>query len=124
MATRLTHPPLLPRALFFDHPGYLNPQLSPDGQYLTYVAPDQHCVLQLWLRTFGIDDDQVLTADTQRGIQRYFWLYDGIHLVYLQDVHGNENWHLYAVNRNTLIVRYPSLARRQRWMYSVSTSPS
>src|SRR5689334_13549047 len=105
MAARVTHPPLLPRALFFDHPRYLNPQLSPDGNYLIYVAPDRHDVLQLWLRTFDTDDDQQLTADTQRGIQRYFWLYDGIHLVYLQDAHGDENWHLYALNLRARAVR-------------------
>jgi dipeptidyl aminopeptidase/acylaminoacyl peptidase len=105
MSAPVSHPPLIPRALFFDHPRYLNPQLSPDGRYLSYIAPDHHNVPQLWLRTFDRADDQLMTTDTQRGIQRYFWLYDGIHLAYLQDAHGDEHWHLYAVNISTRAVR-------------------
>ena len=39
----------------------------------------------------------MLTNDTRRGIRQYFFAEDGRHLLYLQDVGGNENFHLYAV---------------------------
>lgn len=96
---------LIPREVLFGNPERINPQISPDGKYLSYIAPDDHNVLQVWLRTPGQQDDQMLTADKKRGIHMYFWAYDGEQLIYLQDADGDENWHLYAVNIMTHIVR-------------------
>lgn len=97
--------PLIPRELLFGNPERANPKLSPDRKYLTYIAPDSNNVLQIWLRTVGQQDDRMLTADKKRGIRVYFWTYDGKQLIYLQDSDGDENWHLYAVNIQSLAVR-------------------
>ena len=91
-------PPLIPREILFGNPERANPQISPDGKYLAYLAPDKKNVLQVWMRTVGQQADKMLTADKKRGIRIYFWTYDGEQLIYLQDADGDENWHFYAVN--------------------------
>ncbi len=88
-------PPLIPREILFGNPERARPQLSPDGKYLAYIAPDDKNVLQVWLRTVGQEDDRKLTDDKKRGIRVYFWTYEGEQLIYLQDTDGDENWHLY-----------------------------
>lgn len=98
-------PPLISRDVLFDNPERMEPRLSPNGKYLTYLAPDQRNVLQVWIRSVGGRDDRVLTADKKRGIGLYFWTYDGEHLVYLQDADGDEKYHFYAVNIKSNVVR-------------------
>jgi dipeptidyl aminopeptidase/acylaminoacyl peptidase len=91
-------PPLIPRDVLFGNPEKANPQLSPDGKYLAYLAPDKKNVLQVWVRTVGKNDDRAVTQDEKRGIRQYNWAYDTKHLLYLQDADGNEDFHLYAVD--------------------------
>jgi dipeptidyl aminopeptidase/acylaminoacyl peptidase len=98
-------PPLIPREVLFGNPERAQPQLSPDGIYMTYLAPDDRNVLQVWLKTVGQADDRQLTQDQKRGIRSYVWTYDGEQLIYSQDADGDENFHLYAVNIQTNIVR-------------------
>ena len=102
-ATQL--PPLIPRETLFGNPERTRPQLSPDGKYLAYIAPDEKNVLQVWLRTVGQEDDRKLTDDQKRGIRMYFWTYNADQLIYLQDSDGDENFHLYLVNIQSNIVR-------------------
>jgi dipeptidyl aminopeptidase/acylaminoacyl peptidase len=98
-------PPLISRDLLFGNPERTRPQLSPDGQYLAYIAPDDANVLQVWLQPIGQDESRQLTADQKRGIRAYFWTYDGNHLIYMQDADGDENFHCYSVDIHTNIVR-------------------
>jgi dipeptidyl aminopeptidase/acylaminoacyl peptidase len=91
-------PPLIPREVLFGNPERARPQLSPDGKYLAYIAPDEKNVLQVWLQTVGKSDDRQITADEKRGIRSYFWMYDGKHLIYMQDADGDENFHCYSVD--------------------------
>ncbi|MBE9177176.1 S9 family peptidase [Oculatella sp. LEGE 06141] len=98
-------PPLIPREVLFGNPERARPQLSPDGKYLAYIAPDEKNVLQVWLRTVGAEDDRQITADQKRGVRMYFWTYDGSHLIYMQDADGDENFHCYSVDVQSNIVR-------------------
>src|SRR5262245_6032816 len=91
-------PPLIQRDVLFGNPENANPQLSPDGKYLAYLAPDKKNVLQVWVRTVGKNDDRAVTQDEKRGIRQYNWAFDTKHLLYLQDADGNEDFHLYAVD--------------------------
>ncbi|MEH1833915.1 MAG: S9 family peptidase [Nostoc sp.] len=97
--------PLIPREILFGNPEKTSPQLSPDGKYLAYIAPDEKNVLQVWLRTVGQEDDQILTADKKRGIRIFFWTYNADQLIYMQDSDGDENFHLHLVNIHSKIVR-------------------
>jgi dipeptidyl aminopeptidase/acylaminoacyl peptidase len=98
-------PALIPRDILFGNPERTNPQLSPDGKYLAYLAPDQKNVLQVWLQTVGQNDAKVVTDDKKRGIRQYFWAYDGDHLLYMQDADGDENFHFHAVDIHSKQVR-------------------
>lgn len=98
-------PPLIPRDVLFGNPERARPQLSPDGKYLAYLAPDEKNVLQVWLRPVAAEEAQQITVDQKRGIRSYFWTYDGNHLIYMQDADGDENFHCFSVNIHTNLVR-------------------
>ncbi|MEG4810905.1 S9 family peptidase [Microcoleus sp. F8-D3] len=98
-------PPLIEREILFGNPEKTRPQLSPDGKYIAYIAPDENNVLQVQLRTVGQADDRQLTADKKRGIRIFFWTYSGEELIYQQDIDGDENWHLFSVNIQSNLVR-------------------
>ncbi len=104
-ATATSLPPLIPREILFGNPEKTSPRLSPDGKYLAYIAPNEQNVLQVWLRTVGQEDDQILTADKKRGIRIFFWTYNADQLIYMQDSDGDENFHLYLVNIHSKSVR-------------------
>ena len=40
----------------------------------------------------------MVDGDTDRGIRAFAWARDGRHVLYVQDVGGDENWRLYDVD--------------------------
>jgi dipeptidyl aminopeptidase/acylaminoacyl peptidase len=105
---------LIPRDVLFgitDKKIY--PRLSRDGAYIVYNAPLDN-VMNLWLKTFGEDDDRPITFDTNRGISWYMWSKDCKRIFYRQDVDGDENWRLYSIDiTNATIREYPSFENTQ-----------
>ncbi len=99
--TTKTEPALIPLEILFGNPEKASPKISPDGTRMAYIAPVNN-VLNVWVKTIGDDDDKPVTEDTDRGVRMYLWARDNKHILYLQDVGGNENFHLYAVNLDTL----------------------
>jgi dipeptidyl aminopeptidase/acylaminoacyl peptidase len=93
-------PPLIPRESLFGNPEKTQARVSPNGKLLAYLAPDKG-VLNVWVRTLGQNDDQVVTADKKRGIRIYDWQQDSEHILYMQDFDGDENWHVYQTNLKT-----------------------
>ncbi|HLZ57503.1 MAG TPA: S9 family peptidase [Ktedonosporobacter sp.] len=91
---------LIPRKILFGNPVKANPQISPDGKKLAYLAPVND-VLNVWVGDVGSDHYQPVTQDTDRGVRFYFWAADNLHILYIQDIGGNENWRLYATNLQT-----------------------
>lgn len=98
-------PPLIPRDVLVGNPVKASPRISPDGARLAYLAPSDKGVLNVWVRTIGKEDDVQVTNDTHRGIRIHFWAEDGTHILYLQDLGGDENWHVYSANLDTKVVR-------------------
>ncbi|MGD1146870.1 MAG: S9 family peptidase [Thermoanaerobaculaceae bacterium] len=98
-------PPLIPREVLFGNPVKAAPQISPDGTRLSFLAPSPEGVLNVWVRTIGKDDDAQVTRDTHRGIRTHFWAQDGKHLLYQQDVGGDENFHVYSVDLGSNVIR-------------------
>src|SRR5260370_37581458 len=92
--------PLIPRRVLFGNPEKASPRLSPDGRMLAYLAPDEG-VLNVWVRTLGQNDDRVVTSDRLRGIRSYFWQPDSKHILYVQDIGGKEDFHLYRTDGAT-----------------------
>jgi len=97
-------PDLIPREVLFGNPVKTQPRISPNGKQLAYLAPVNN-VLNIWVKTIGSDDDKVVTRDTHRGIRLYFWAEDSKHILYQQDVDGNENFRLYGVDLTTQDIR-------------------
>jgi len=88
---------LIPRDLLIGNPEKASPRISPDGRLMAYRAPVNE-VMNVWVKTIGQEDDKPVTKDDNRGIRRYFWAEDSKHIMYLQDVGGDENWRLYDVS--------------------------
>jgi dipeptidyl aminopeptidase/acylaminoacyl peptidase len=95
---------LIPREILFGNPEKAAPRISPDGTMMAYLAPVEN-VLNVWVKTIGEQDERPVTKDDNRGIRRYFWAADSEHIMYLQDVGGDENWRLYDVNLGDEAVR-------------------
>jgi dipeptidyl aminopeptidase/acylaminoacyl peptidase len=88
--------PVIPRATLFGNPERTQARLSPDGKYLSFIAP-RDGVLNVWVAPAGnLAAAKPITNDRKRGIRQHFWAYDGTHVLYLQDQGGDENWRLYA----------------------------
>jgi dipeptidyl aminopeptidase/acylaminoacyl peptidase len=99
---------LIPRSVLFGNPERTAPRISPDGRLLAWIAPLDG-VLNVWVAPIGdaaagVDwgAARVVTADADRGVRVFAWAHDGRHLLYLQDVGGDENWRLYDVDLQTL----------------------
>ena len=88
---------IIPRDVLFGNPERANPQISPDGTQLGYLAP-VNGVLNVWIRTIGKNDDRAITDDKYRGIRNFLWQYDNKHILYTQDVGGDENWRLHQTD--------------------------
>ncbi len=89
---------VIPRSALFGNPEKTQARISPDGKYISYIAP-LNGVLNVWV---GPRSDpsaaKAVTNDAKRGIRQHFWAFDNQHVLYLQDEGGDENWHVYAVN--------------------------
>ena len=90
--------PVIPRSALFGNPEKTQGRVSPDGKYVSFIAPKDG-VLNVWV---GPRSDpsaaKPVTNDTKRGIRQHFWAYDNKHVLYLQDEGGDENWHIYATD--------------------------
>src|SRR5260370_1405830 len=81
--------------------------ISPDGSALAWIAP-RDGVLNLWVAPAGGESGvdwtaaRPVTEDTDRGIRSFAWARDGRHVLYVQDVGGDENWRLYDVDPESL----------------------
>jgi hypothetical protein len=91
-------PPLIPRELLFGNPERANPQISPDGLQLAWLAPDKNGVLNVWASAIDGTNPHPVTNEAQRPIAWYVWGGDGRHILYLQDNAGDENQHLFSAN--------------------------
>ncbi len=89
---------LIPRDALFGNPERAGVQISPDGKYLSWVAPVDG-VLNVWVAP--VDDPsaaRAVTRDDARGIRNYFWSFRPDTLLYLRDTGGDEDFHLHAVD--------------------------
>lgn len=93
--------PLIPRDVLFGNPDKASPQLSPDGSKIAFLAPLDG-VLNVWVAPANDPEAaKPVTADKERTVRVYFWAYTNDHILYLQDVGGDEDWKLFSVNVNT-----------------------
>jgi dipeptidyl aminopeptidase/acylaminoacyl peptidase len=94
---------LIPRTILFGNPTRTSPQISPDGARLAFLAPVND-VLNVWVGDREDENFQPVTHDRDRGVRFYLWAADDRHILYLQDVGGDENWRLHRVDVETRVV--------------------
>jgi len=93
--------PLIPRDVLFGNPDKAQTRISPDGKYISFLAPVDG-VLNVWFAPVGqMDKAQPITSDTKRGIRQSQWTFSPDTMIYLQDQGGDENWQIFSVNVKT-----------------------
>jgi len=94
----------IPLELFFGDPVKCAYRISPDGNYIGYLAlgqtPETKKMLNVWVKSYDKNDDKQITFDSVRPIREYFWAYDSKTVFYLQDKKGDENWSLFSVDKD------------------------
>jgi dipeptidyl aminopeptidase/acylaminoacyl peptidase len=92
-------PPVIDRELFFGDPEISGAQLSPDGKYVAFIKP-WNKTRNIWVKRAGeaFDAARLVTADTKRPIPGYMWSRDSRYILFVQDMAGDENYNIYAVN--------------------------
>ena len=92
-------PPIIDRELLFGNPEIAAPQLSPNGEYISFLKP--------WNDTRNVYVKKVdepfsaarlLTTESKRPILGYFWTRDSKAILYVKDHDGDENYNVYAVD--------------------------
>ncbi len=73
-------PELITRDALFGNPERANVSISPDGRYLSWVAPVD-----------APDQARAINKDTARGIRNYLWTYQANTLLSLRDNGGDED---------------------------------
>jgi dipeptidyl aminopeptidase/acylaminoacyl peptidase len=97
-ATAMKPAPKISVQDFFKNSEKTRFRLSPNGEYLAYLAPYKD---RMNIHVQKIDDEAVtrVTGVEDRDLSSFFWANDD-RLVYIKDKDGNENFHLFAVNKD------------------------
>ena len=90
--------PLAPRSVFFGNPEKAAGRLSPDGKWLSWMAPKDG-VLNVWVAPLDARDKaRVMTAETKRPVAGYSWSQDSSMLIYATDNGGDENYQIFSID--------------------------
>ncbi len=93
--------PLIERQPLFGNPSRAQVRISPDGSYLSWLAPVEG-VMNIWVAPRdALDQARPITRDSGRGITSHSWSYAGPQVLYVQDNNGDENYHVYRVDAET-----------------------
>ena len=90
----------IPLEDFFRNSERTGYQLSPDGSYISYMAPYKDR-LNVFVRRVDESDEHAIriTNETERSVAGYMWA-DNQRLLYMKDTAGDENYQLYGVHRD------------------------
>jgi dipeptidyl aminopeptidase/acylaminoacyl peptidase len=90
--------PLIERSKLFGNPSRSGASLSPNGQWLSWLAP-RDGVMNIWVAPVAdLGAAKPLTASKDRPIRQSFWSPDSSMVMYVQDKGGDENFLLYAID--------------------------
>ncbi len=89
---------LIPRSVLFGNPQRAAARISPNGKWLSYLAPVDGILNVFVAPIDDLSKAKQVTDDKTRDIRGYNWAYTGEHILYTQDKGGDENWHLYATD--------------------------
>src|SRR5579859_4253564 len=99
LALHAEQPPIIDRALFFGEIQIAGAQISPDGQYLSFLKPYKG-TRNIWVKKTSepFSAARPMSAEATRPIRIYFWSRDSKYILYSQDVSGDENFNVYAID--------------------------
>ncbi len=103
---------VIPRSALFGNPEKAQGRISPDGKYISFIAPRNRRAQRVAGRARQARRRQ---AHHQRSEARHppaLWAFDNRHVLYQQDNDGDENWHVHAVDVTTN--RRPGTSRLTR----------
>ncbi|TFW27853.1 S9 family peptidase [Massilia horti] len=90
--------PLIERAKLFGNPTKTAGRVSPDGKWLSWIAP-RDGVLNVWVAPLADPSAaRALTDEKTRPIRSAFWSPDSKTLLFINDKGGDENFLLYGVD--------------------------
>lgn len=97
VAENLTPPPTITVEDFMKNSDQRTFRLSPDGSHMSYLAPYKS---RMNIHVKNIETDSITRVSSleDRDVGGYFWASDD-RLVYIRDQGGNENFHLYSVDK-------------------------
>jgi dipeptidyl aminopeptidase/acylaminoacyl peptidase len=88
---------LLPRAAIFGNPSKTQGLVSPDGKWLSWIAPREG-VLNVWVAPASNPSRaKPLTDERVRPIRQHFWAQNSKMVLFINDSGGDENFLLYGV---------------------------
>ena len=92
-------PPIIDRASFFGEIQIAGAQISPDGQYLSFLKPYKG-TRNIWVKKAGepFSAARPMSNEATRPIRAYFWSRDSKYILYSQDAGGDENFNVYAID--------------------------
>jgi dienelactone hydrolase len=91
-------PPLIPRSVIFGNPDRVSVKLSPDGRWLGWLAPTSGVLNVFVAPVADLAAARAITGSTRRPVYGYFWAYDSQTVLFIDDVNGDENLRLFAVD--------------------------
>ena len=91
--------PIIPLEDFFKNPEKSSFQISPNGQFISYMKPweEGNRRMNVYVKPFDSEKEIRITNAKKRSLYGYFWLNNN-RIAYIQDKGGDENIHIYAVD--------------------------
>lgn len=89
---------IIPVREFFKNPEKSGFDLSPNGQFISYMAPYQDR-MNIHVQHVGTQEAKRITSITDRDIAGYFWA-DDQRIVYLRDNGGDENYYITVIDKD------------------------
>lgn len=90
--------PLIPMKDFFRNVERRGYQISPDGDYLSFMQP-VNSRMNVFVQKIGEETSTQVTFATERDIAGYFWKGNN-RIIYVQDSKGDENFRLFGVDKD------------------------
>src|SRR3569833_861708 len=92
-------PPIIDRAAFFGEIQIAAAQISPVGQYISFLKPFKG-TRYIWVKKAGepFSAARPMSHEATRPVRQYFWSRDSKYLLYSQDAGGDENFNVYAID--------------------------
>lgn len=88
--------PMISIEEFFKNPERTSYEISPDGNYYSYLAPWEDRK-NIFVENIATGETMKVTAQKDRDIAGYFWA-NNEQIVYMRDDGGDENWYLVATD--------------------------